>query len=272
MAVEPDPVTAAAAPKRGFTPLRPLRLAFGFFTVLPLARTGTMTEIARAAWLLPLVAVFLGGAEGAAAWGLLELFGPGVTAALVLAAALLLTGLHHSDGLADLGDALMVHGDRQRRLDVLKDRTMGVGAAGALLIVYLTSWAALAELFSRRQGMDLIWCLVAAEAAARLSLLAAAAAGRPSHAGSGSAFMEAQKGWRRAAGIALSLGVLAAAGMATRAAEAALAGAAALAITILLVVVCRRLFGGLNGDVLGAAVETGRMAALLGLLAGLPLE
>lgn len=229
-----------------------------------------MAEIARAAWLLPLVAVFLGGAEGASSWGLLELFGPGVTAALVLAAALLLTGLHHADGLADLGDALMVHGDRQRRLEVLKDKTMGIGAAGALVIVYLTTWAALSELFSERQGVALIWYLVAVEAAARLSLLTAAAVGQPSHAGSGSAFMKAQKGWRGAVGIILSLAVLAAAAVVSGVMGIALAGGAALAMTLLLVVVCTRLFGGLNGDVLGAAVELARMAALLGLLAGLP--
>lgn len=269
MAAEPEPAKAAA-PGGGLSPLRQFRLAFGFFTVLPLARTGSMTEIARAAWLLPLVAAFLGVVEGAVAWGLLELFSPGVAAALVLTVALILTGLHHTDGLADLGDALMVHGDRQRRLEVLKDKTMGIGAAGALIIVYLTTWAALAELFSLRQGVDLIWCLVAVEAAARLSLLVAATTGHPSHAGSGSAFMEAQKGWRGAGGIVLSLGVLATVAAATGVMEAVLAGGAALAITLLLVVVCRRLFGGLNGDVLGAAVELGRMAALLGLLAGLP--
>jgi len=273
--------------------MKSLRAVFGFFTILPLGGNGGLTETARGGYLLPLVAVVLGGLEGLAGWGAADAFGQPVSAALMLAAALLLTGLHHTDGLADLGDALMAHGSTDRRLEVLKDRTMGAGAAGALILTYLITWAALLQvLASTGGGYVIVWCLIAAELAARLSLLTVIAAGRPSHTGSGSMFLETMRGWRSAAGIILSLAALAALAPAIGAATLAPGASATLAIGavstlttgiiavtaaaagavttgLLLTVAGRHWFGGVGGDVLGASVELGRAVALLGLAAAL---
>lgn len=244
--------------------MRRLRLALGFFTVLPLSSAGGMGEIAAAGFLLPLVALLLGSVEGLAGWGLAQIFGLPVTAALVLAMALLLTGLHHSDGLADVGDAIMAGGGHDRRLAVLKDRAMGTGAVTALILVYLVSWAALMELLPASAASRFPWLLMAVEVAARLSLIATAALSRPSHAGTGSAFLAGMKGGRGALAVVLSIVFLAALAMPLGWRLPLICGTAATATGLLLVQGGRRWFGGANGDLLGAAVELGRMAALLG--------
>lgn len=245
-----------------------LRRVFGFFTILPLAKAGAIEDTARAIYLLPLVAAFIGGAEGLAGWSSDRLLGQPVAAAAILATALLLTGMHHADGLADLGDALMVHGDAARRIDVLKDKTMGVGAAGALMLTYLVTWAALLQLLALHgDGAQLVWSLVAVEIAARLSLLTLTAVSRPSHEGSGSVFLRTQKGWRGVVGIALSLAGLAALALALPVAGVLVAVFAAAAIGLMLAAAGRHWFGGVGGDIMGASVELGRMAALLGLVA-----
>lgn len=251
----------------GWTRFSPLRLTFGFFTILPLAGSGPLKEIAAAVYLLPAVAVFLGGAEGIVGWASLQLLGPPVAAALALGAALVLTGFHHADGLADVGDAIMARGDAARRIEVLRDQTMGIGAVGALLLTCLVTWTALAQLFYVRGGAMLVWSLVAAEVAARLGLITAAGLGKSSHKGSGSVFIAALKGWRGVAGAAVSVGLLAALAIPLGPAAPAAAGLAAVAITLLLIVVCGRAFGGIGGDVLGASVELGRAGALVGLVA-----
>lgn len=256
----------AAGQSRGNALVR-LRLALGFFSVLPLGRTASLTEVAAAAAMLPLVGAILGGLEGAAGWGALTLFGPQAGAAIVLAAALLVTGMHHADGLADVGDAVMVHGDAGRRIAVLKDRTLGAGAAGALLMTYLVSWTALAGLMAMAGGVTIVWLLLAAEVSARLGLVLTAAASRPSHEGSGSAFIKALKGRRAAAATAAAALLLALLAWPLGAAAAAAAAAAAPLTALFLSLLARRLFGGAGGDVLGAAVELTRMAALLALLA-----
>ncbi len=237
----------------------------GFFTVLPLSRAGSLEDTARACWLLPLVAVLLGGMEGLAGWGSLELFGQPVAAAVILAAALLLTGLHHTDGLADLGDSLMVHGDPVRRIEVLKDRTMGAGAAGALILTYLITWAALLQILSLSRGANIVWAIMMAEASARLSLIVVASVARPSHDGSGRIFLEQMRGWRSAMALGLSLGALALLAAGLSLLSALTAASAAIAVGLALAAAGRRWFGGSGGDILGASVELGRMAALLAL-------
>jgi adenosylcobinamide-GDP ribazoletransferase len=243
--------------------LRQLRLAFGFFTVLPLARSGDLRQVAAAGYLLPLVAVILGAGEGMAAWGLLSITGTVVSSALVLALALLLTGFHHTDGLADMGDAVMAGGGKDRRLAVLKDRTMGVGAVMALLLVYLISWAALIEDLPAFAPSSLPWVFVSVEVSARLSLITVAVISRSSHSGSGSEFLAALKGARAAAAILMSLGALAVVALLIRYRFPLACAAAAILVGMLLAGAGRRWFGGANGDLLGASVELGRMAALL---------
>ena len=252
-------------------PLRDMRNAFGFFTIMPLSRAGTIGEIAGASYLLPFVAAFLGGLEGVTGWGSHQVFGAPVSAALVLAAALLLTGFHHSDGLADLGDALMVHGDPARRIEVLKDRTMGIGAVGALLLSYLISWAAITEIITLRPGFELILSIMVVELSARLCLLFVGSLGRPSHQGSGSIFVNALKGWRGMTGIVFTLVILAPMVLFLPYQAILFPVGAVVAAGILLLLISRRFFGGIGGDVLGASVELGRLVALLGLLAGLTL-
>lgn len=253
--------------------MKGLRAAFGFFSILPVPSGGAgmgLPGIAAAGVWLPVVAVVLGAAEGLAAWGLLAVFGAPVSAALVLALMLLLTGLHHADGLADLSDALMAGGDRARRLSVLKDRTTGAGAVAALIIAYLITFAALLELLGGAafSGSDLVWLLAGAEVSARLSLILCGRVSPPSHEGSGSVFISGIKGWRGAVALALAAAALAAAGYLLPDRSLTPAAASAAAITgILLATGARRWFGGVNGDVLGASVELGRMTALLAMAA-----
>ncbi|MFA5809767.1 MAG: adenosylcobinamide-GDP ribazoletransferase [Thermoleophilia bacterium] len=270
---EKDPLEkAAVAGLSGkWRPLRDMRNAFGFFTIMPLSRAGTIGEIGAASYLLPFVAAFLGALEGAAGWGSSQVFGAPVAAALVLAAALLLTGFHHSDGLGDLGDALMVHGDPARRIEVLKDRTMGTGAAGTLFLTYLISWAAIAGIITLRPGFQLVLLIMAAELSARLCLLFVGSLGRPSHQGSGSSFAHVMKGWRGMTGILFTLVILASMALFVPYQAVLFSVGAALAAGILLLLISGRFFGGIGGDVLGASVELGRLVALLGLLAGLTL-
>ncbi|MBI5870297.1 MAG: adenosylcobinamide-GDP ribazoletransferase [Actinobacteria bacterium] len=248
--------------------MKAIRQLLGFFTVLPLSSRGSVEEVARAGFLLPLVAVLLGGIEGLVGWGSERLAGQPVAAAAILATAMLLTGLHHADGLADLGDALMVHGDAARRLKVLKDRTLGVGAVAGLLITGLACWAALLQLLALTGGgSELVWLLISAEVSARLGMLMVIAAGRPSHEGSGSIFIGTMKGWRSAAGILLSIAIIGMLALEVSAA-AVFAGAASAAVTgLVLAVTGRHWLGGCGGDVMGASVELGRMAALTAMVA-----
>lgn len=59
----------------------------------------------------------------------------GTVAFAYLAVVFAVTGINHLDGVADAGDAAVVHGDPADRRTVLKDTTTGVGAIAAVVVV-----------------------------------------------------------------------------------------------------------------------------------------
>ena len=238
--------------------MRPL---LSFFTVLP-ARGATLEEAARGAHLLPLVGLFT-GAPGAA---LLLLLGPalppGVTATLALGAVLLAAGLHHTDGVLDVGDALMVRGTPQRRRAVLKDARVGVGGLGALFLVYAPTLAALGALADDSPPRAAL-ALLAAEISARSVMLLVLALGEPADPSSSSVpFVNAMKGPRGLFGLALAL-LVPLPFLLPLGPTALIAVLAAPLVALLCVRVAHGAFGGINGDASGAAGEAARAVVLV---------
>lgn len=237
-----------------------MRALLAFFTVLPL-RGATLREAAQSVHLLPLVGLVT-GLPGAAALLLGYALPPGVAATLGIGAVLLAAGLHHSDGVLDVGDALMVRGSRERRQEVLKDARVGIGGLGALFLVYapaLTALAAIADTSPVRAAL----ALLAAEVAVRSLMVLVLAFGEPARATSSAVeFVRSLSGPRRTAGIVLAL-----------AAPLLLAlplggGALLAALTVPLVAllalrVSGYAFGGISGDVSGATGELARAVFLV---------
>jgi adenosylcobinamide-GDP ribazoletransferase len=246
-----------------------VRALLAFFTVLPVASTGSSLEdAARRAYLLPLVGL-LAGLPTAGLLLLAFVSPPGVAATLALAAALLAAGLHHTDGVMDVGDALMVRGSPARRLEVLKDHLTGAGAVGALFIVYGLSLAALTALAANSPVRAAV-ALLAGEIAARSAMLLVLVFGSPATASSSSVyFVRALKeGRRRVAALILAPALPALVALAL--------GPVAILVTLVILVatvlfaltLARRAFGGIGGDVSGATGEFARAALLVALSMG----
>ena len=188
---------------------RPL---FGFFSRLPIGTHASLDAVIAAFPLVPMVGWAI-GAIGAVAALVLSPVLPGTAlGALILAIVVGLTGLNQTDGLLDLGDGLMVHGDVQTRLRVMHEHSAGVGAVAAVLFTYLLSYAALAGIAGQTgAALESGWLgpgaqalaatMILAEVTARLPYLFLAWLGRPSHTGLGSRFLQgfglvhAPRGW-----------------------------------------------------------------------------
>ena len=242
-----------------------MRALFSFFTLLPLGRGATLEEAARGAYLLPLIGL-LTGLPGALLL-LMGVFPPNVAASLALTAALLAAGLHHTDGVLDVGDALMVRGAPARRREVLKDARIGVGGLGALFVVYAPTLFALGALADASPYLAAV-SLLASEVAARSAMLLLLTFGSPAAEGSSSAyFVRALKANpRRAAAVALALAgpPLAALPLGWGVLAAILA---APAVALLALRVSSAAFGGISGDVSGATGELARAVLLVALSA-----
>ena len=237
-----------------------MRALLSFFTVLPV-RAASLDDAARSCYLLPLLGLFT-GLFGALLVGLAFFLPPSVAAVLALGGVLLAAGFHHADGVLDVGDALMVRGDAARRRAVLKDTRVGIGGLGALFLVYApaaTALAALADASPLRAAST----LVAAEIAARSTMLLMLALGRPAEAGSSSTpFVAALAGPHRTPGIAIAvvapLPFLLPAGL-----LGAPAALCAPLVALLGLAVSGRAFAGIGGDSIGATGELSRTVLLV---------
>jgi len=244
-----------------------VRALLSFFTILPV-RGATLEGAARSVHLLPLV-----GVVTALPGMIFVLLGyalpPGSAATLAIGAVLLVAGFHHTDGVMDVGDALMVRGTPARRREVLKDARVGVGAVGALFLVYAPALAALVALVAV-SPVRAVLALLASEVAARSAMLLTLAFGAPAEkASSATPFVRAMGRSHRAVGLVVSLALppllaLPLGGFAFLVVllAAPLAALAALRLA-------SAAFGGINGDVTGATGEITRtllLVALSGLL------
>jgi len=237
-----------------------LRALLSFFTVLPV-RAASLDDAARTGYLLPLVGLFT-GLFGALLVLLAFPLPSSLAAVLALGGVLLAAGFHHADGVLDVGDALMVRGGPARRRAVLKDARIGIGGLGALFLLYApaaTALAALAEASPLRAASTLL----AAEIAARSTMLLMLALGRPAEPGSSSTpFVRALSGPRRTLGIALA--ILAPIPFLLPAGIVGVPAVLCAPLAALLgLVISRRAFGGIGGDSIGATGELTRMVLLV---------
>lgn len=234
--------------------------AFAFGTVAPMRVDTPLGRGSMAAF--PLVGLVLGLVAAGVALGGRALFGPDSLLAGLLAVtalALLTRGLH-LDGLADTADGLGCYGSAEKARRVMRDGSAGpFGVAAVTLSLMLTAGA-----FTALPAAQ----IVVAVTAGRVAALAACARGVPSAPGSslgalvaGSQPIAVVTGWVLAVTVAAGF-------LTTSPWHGPVAVLAALAVTGLLVAHCVRRFGGVSGDVLGAAVEAATVLTALGLAAG----
>jgi adenosylcobinamide-GDP ribazoletransferase len=237
-----------------------LKALLSFFTVLPVRRV-YLQEAAREIHLLPLIGLVT-GLPGAALLLAAHVLPPGVAATLALGAVLLAAGLHHADGVLDVGDAIMAHGNPDRRREVLHDTRVGIGGLVALFLVYAPAVGALAALCSTSPGRAAL-ALLAGEVAARSAMLLTLAFGEPADPRSSSLpFVRALSGSHRIPAVVIALLAPLPLLLATSAlAPLAILTAPLVALGALRLAATK--FGGIGGDVVGATGEASRAVLLV---------
>jgi adenosylcobinamide-GDP ribazoletransferase len=245
---------------------------FGLLTRIRVSGAGTdLQRAAREQHLFPLVGLVIGLIAAVAAILLNGFLGEDkaiVSGAVLLVVLYLVTGILHTEGLADFADGAMASGTKERKREVMKDVHSGAAAIITVNLYLLLLFGLAVEICFRARDTTSIFPLpwgvvfalgfVLSEMAGKVAMNVVMYLGPSSHPGMGSLFV----GEAKPDGLLISL---------------AIAGAAAFLIAgylffivylgvvagLVVTMLARKNFGGVSGDAFGAANEIGRLLTLL---------
>jgi adenosylcobinamide-GDP ribazoletransferase len=246
--------------------LRPIQSVLAFLTILPAGKQNhDIHYVARNMYLFPVAGLAIGAMIGAMALGISPFLHPLLVGLLVTGALVIITGVHHTDALADFADGLMAKGDKEVKHKAMLDPAVGSAGVAALvmyfagmIIVFHTGFAS---------GLAILTSIITAEVIAKYVMVLLAHRGLSAWEGFSSPFTAAMKDKRK---IAVATGIMLAIVWLASSYTGLAALGVSLAIAGLLKYVSGRSFGGISGDVLGASNEVARLSSLI-VLSSLPV-
>ena len=241
-----------------------------FSTILPLNVYTTIEELARVTWIWPIINGIVGLLAAIIAYIFTAFFhfDALLTATIVYGFLLLINGFNHFDGLMDFGDGVMVHGDPQKKLSIMKDPMSGVGGISTGFIVGTITIAAFCSLinYANAVNINLILLIIVAEIAAKIGLTTCCICSSPSTEGIGKFFIENMNLTNYLTGLIICWIIAAALSITTAfhiGIIGIIGGAFGGALTAL---IAKKHLKIANGDVLGTSNELGRLFSLIGML------
>jgi len=240
-----------------------LKNSLAFLTIIPVGMDENGV-IKAAKWMpsFPIIGAFIGLAAGVFLWALRIILPPLVAGMLGLGFILLLTGAHHADGLLDFGDAIMVLGSPEEKLRVMRDHQTGTGGLCLGLVVLSTTAFGMAAL----DPSIILASLVLSEASSKFAMVLQAWAGSSAHEGLNTPFLQAMHGKWRSIRLSAAFLVTLAISLAALRVTGIVVMFAGMLVAGVILVISKRQFGGMTGDVMGATNELVRLASLLVIL------
>jgi len=235
--------------------LKEISSVFSFLTIIPSNNTDLET-VARYMHVFPIIGIGIGLLIASIGFGLSFFLEPLIVALLVVASIAIITGIHHTDGLADFADGLMTRGTKEKKRNAMKD--LSTGSAGIVSVVLSIVGVIIA--LSLTTGYELFQAILLSEILAKFSMVLMASIGKSAAAGSNSPFMQIMKDKRRltVAGVITIIPLVVIGGT-----TGLILFGASIGVTLFLIGLSTRSFGGITGDVLGAANELTRLSSLL---------
>jgi adenosylcobinamide-GDP ribazoletransferase len=207
----------------------------------------------------PIVGALIGLAVGYVWWGAGRLWPPLVAAAIALVADAAVTGRLHLDGLSDSADGLLAPMDRERRLAVMRDPSVGSFGAVALIVVLLMRLSVFASLPAAPLTVAALWCT----SRASMAMITVTLPYARTSGGLASALLGARRGAVLGMTTALALVVSVPLALAGSGWHGLVAVAAAPVGAVAPAPLARARLDGFTGDVRGAAGVSGEPVGLV---------
>ena len=243
--------------------LKEIKNLIAFLTIIPVGMDqDCLTDVANYMPLFPVVGAFIGLLAGLLAWLLFHVLPALIVGMLALGFILLITGLHHTDGLLDFGDGVMFQGPPEKKIQVMHDQQMGTGGLTLGLVTMLTTAFCIAGL----NMSTIIQSLIVSEISAKLSMVILAWTGKSAHQGMSTYVVNAMHGRHRKLRLLIALIISFGIAIPLLWIVSFTAVMAGLVIALIMLWISNRHFKGVTGDVMGASNEITRMASLIAVL------
>src|SRR5574338_287108 len=236
--------------------LRGISSVISFLTILPSSKNTNLDTVAKNMYLFPVGGAIIGLIIGAGGFGLSLFLDPLIVGLLLTGSVVLITGIHHTDALCDFADGIMAKGTKEKKLQVMRDPA--VGSAGVITIV-LYAGGRIGAL-SMMKGYALFQAILLSELLAKFVMVLQANRGSSAWHGLSSPFTQSMKEKKKLV-IAATISVIPI--IAIGGITGIIVLAAGVVLSLVLLMVANRSFGGISGDVFGATNELVRLSSLL---------
>lgn len=228
-----------------------------FSTILPIGYNLSLRDMVRMVWLWPAIHFFVGILGFVVAIISINIFNlPNLfSAAILYGFFLIITGFHHIDGIMDMADGVMVHGDVNKKIAVMKDSMVGSAGIVSFFLIGIVTLLGFANLLD----YNFLYGIIIAEMASKVSLLTTCISSRPHSEGSAVIFVNSVNiiNYTFSLIISIILAILVGGLIGFIGVLGGILGGGIISL------IAQKNFKMANGDVLGASNEFGRMTSLI---------
>ena len=238
-----------------------------FLTIIPIGKFGRsdgLEDISKRMFLFPFIGLLIGLLTIPVVLISFYLFNQFVSAFIVTIFLIVLTGIHHTDALADFADGIMVRGNKEKKYNVMHDP--GIGSAGTVAISGYVIGMVVA--ISSITSLDkLMIAIILSEIMSKYSMVLESHYCESAWDGYSSLFTKNMKSKKKMAvatiiTIALIALIALISNMSVIGLQIFIVG---IICCFIVIYISKRNFGGITGDVMGATNEIVRLCSLLSL-------
>ena len=127
--------------------IKEIKNLFSFLTIIPFKMDNEIfSDCAKNMYFFPFIGACIGIFAGLFGWIFFQFLPFSIAGVLTFGVLLIITGLHHTDGLLDFGDGIMAHGTSERKIEVMHDQLTGAGGLSIGIMTFLITSLAFSEL------------------------------------------------------------------------------------------------------------------------------
>ncbi len=167
-----------------------------FLTIIPIKNGNfDLCFIAKNMYLFPFAGFFIGLIISIFVYSIDGYINNEILVGLIICMSILfVTGLHHTDALADVADGLMVHGDKETRKRVMHEPSLGIAGVITIIFYILLMTISLSTIHTNyKENKHIFYIIITAEVISKYSMVLQAFLGKSPWEGSNTLFVKEMK-------------------------------------------------------------------------------